>query len=100
MTMPNRDGSPSLRSTHCRPPSSLRKKPQWFCWYRRPGIEECDSILCVHWPNSGKGSGEKSARTPAFIVDQLAPPSSVPNTPTADMPTHIRSLSAGSSTML
>ena len=42
----------------------------------------------------------KSARTPAFIVDQLAPPSSVPNTPTADIPTHIRPSSAGSSTML
>ena len=42
----------------------------------------------------------KSARTPAFIVDQLAPPSSVPNTPTADIPTHIRSVSVGSSTML
>ena len=52
--------------------------------------------LWTHCPKSGnRFSGSNSARTPLLRVDQVAPPSCVSNTPTAEIPTHIRSPSVG-----
>src|SRR3954462_2753277 len=51
--------------------------------------------LWTHCPNSGYLSGWKSARTPRFRVSHVFPPSVVSNAPTAEMPTHSRSLSDG-----
>ena len=56
--------------------------------------------LCTHCPVSGAGPGTKSARTPLFLGSHVAPPSRVSNTPTAEMPTHIRCGSVGWGTIV
>lgn len=43
--------------------------------------------LCTHWPNSGFGSGRNTAETPELDGAQLAPPSSVRNTPAVETAT-------------
>ena len=58
-------------------------------------MEAGESSLWVHWPNSGNGSGRKSALTPLLTGSQDSPASSVVITPTAEMPTHIRAVDRG-----
>src|SRR6266516_3675934 len=57
------------------------------------------SNLWTHWPYSGYFSGKNSARVPWLAKCQLAPPSLVRKTPTAEIPTNIRLASDGSTTM-
>ena len=55
--------------------------------------------LWTHWPVSGYSSGWPTARTPRLRASQVAPPSAVWKTPTAEMPTHIRAGSVGCGTI-
>ena len=48
------------------------------------------------WPNSGYGSGKKSARQPAFSGAQSPPPSVLSNTPPPDSPRYRCAASRGS----
>ena len=103
-------------SCHVRPPSSERQVPWWFCWYstvpapsagsvpawgaaistwctQRP---TCPSDAAAGWscPSPAAGSARSLRRS------HVPPPSTVVNTPAAEMPTHMRSGSAGSGTIV
>ncbi len=90
---PKSDGSPDPMSVHRTPWSSLRYTV--VLQVQQVGVAASCAILCTHCPNRGCRSGRNTADTPSFDGSQLAPPSTVRNTPAADTATVTTSGSRG-----
>src|SRR5215468_8624439 len=97
MGKPKSVGRFPLTSTQLSPPSSLRMTSQCFCMNSVCGRDGCIANLCTQCPTSAAGDGIPLDSKPLLIGCHDVPPSSVRNTPAAQIATTIRSGSCGSS---
>ena len=63
---------------------------QCFCMNSVSGRDGCIARLCTQCPTSAAGDGMPSESRPLLIGCQVSPPSSVRNTPAAEIATNIR----------
>src|SRR4029077_20917871 len=96
MTNPKSLGSAPLISRHESPPSSVRITSQCFCMKSTFGREGCMAMRWTQWPTSASWSGIVLDRNPLFVGFHDLPPSSVRNTPAAEMAMNILSALVGS----
>ena len=97
MANPKSVGKLPLTSCHDSPASSLRMTSQCFCMKSTFGRAGCIAMRWTQWPTSASGSGMYCDCRPRLIGRQVLPPSSVRNTPAAEMAMKIRPGSLGSS---